>query len=191
MKHEITRSLLLGQLCLFFFLLICFLLIPHFLLEQNEGGVSNYGLYARTIIPYTLGFGLCGLFTISAARRIPNKPSAYLWLKRLLTLLGAMYIAALVSTYGYKVNRVLDDAHIYASFALVATQLVLGAWFAASLVPGGVNYILAAIQYIGFVLVALNYFGLIHTLFLAELLTSLAFGVLLVRTTSLLFTQSR
>ena len=176
-SHKAARYVLLGQLSLFFFLFICFLIIPHFLLKPNEGGVSNYGLYAKTVVPYTLAFGLAGILNLQAARFISGKP-----LRRTVMVVGFLLLAALLSTYPYKVNRALNDIHIYVGIILLTTEMIAGIWFGCFLARNATNIILLLILLIGFLFASLTFFGVIHILFVAELLTSLAFGVLQWRT---------
>jgi hypothetical protein len=182
MDNKAVRYVLLGQVSLFGFLFVCLMLIPHFLLESNEGGVSNYGLYAKTIVPYTLAFGLCGLLTLLAMRFIPHEISHYKALKMALASLGVLLIAVLLSTYPYKVNDTLNAVHVYVGTALAFLELGLGTWFTLVLARDAKNIAFLALQVIGFVLGILTHFGVIHILFVTELLTSLAFGVILVRT---------
>jgi len=181
MGNKAVRYLLLGQVSLFGFTLLCVLLIPHFLLERNEGGVSNYGLYAKTVVPYTLAFGLCGLLTLWSARFIAKENKAF---KTALASLGILLIAALLSTYPYKINDTFNTIHVDIGIALAFLELGLGAWFALFLARDIKNIVLFAIQLIGFILGILTHFGAIHILFVTELLTSLAFGIILVRTAS-------
>lgn len=173
---------MLGQFSLFGFLLICLALIPHFLFESNEGGVSNYGLYARTVVPYTLAFGLCGSLTLRSALVMPKQTPSYKALRGWLAALGILLIAVLVSTYPYKVNDTLNAIHVDAGTALAFLELGLGAWFALGLVRDLKNGALFALQLAGFGLGVLTHFGAIHILFVTELLTSLAFGTIMVRT---------
>src|SRR5262249_42943798 len=157
----------------------------------NEGGVSNYGVHAMTIVPYTLGFGLCGAFTLYAAGQASAEPERYAGLVKPLVLLGALYLATLISTYRYKTNSTLDNIHIYISITLVITEVVLGVWLAVHVVRDRINWALLTAQGIGFALGVLNYLHLIHILFAIELVTSLAFGALLVRTAAKLGMPAR
>jgi hypothetical protein len=174
-----------SQYSLFGFLFICFLLKPHFLLEPNEGGVSNYGLYAMTVVPYTLALGLCGLLIWRSIRFIPESVGHYRPLRRTLALLGSLFLLELISTYPYKINGAFNAIHIYAGVALFVAEVIIGMGFALWLAKNLINFVLLAAQLAGFTLAALTFFGMLHILFVAELLTSLAFGVLLVRTVTI------
>jgi hypothetical protein len=186
-----SRQLIIfGQVSLFLFLFICFLLIPHFLLEANEGGVSNYGTYAKTVVPYTLAFALCGLLTIRAAVRLPRHVIHRRYLMKALMLLGVLYFAVLLSTYLYKLNHNLNNLHVLAGTMLAIYSMILSGWFVLVLAPSGKHRIIFLLQSLGFVITILTYFGYIDILFIAELLTSGAFGVLLVETIGQVTTDS-
>jgi hypothetical protein len=181
MMHSSARLIFSAQVSLFGFLFICFLLLPHFLLEANEGGVSNYGIHLKTIVPYTLGFGICGTLTLRAARVLPQILPRRHVLQRSLYVLGTLYVFALLSTYPYKLNATFDAIHQDIGVILALFMLALGAWLVLALARSTVNILFFTAQCAGFMLAALTYFGLIHVLFIAELLMSSAFGMLLVR----------
>jgi hypothetical protein len=188
MAHStvVARHMLFAQLGLFAGLFVCFLLIPHFLLESNEGGVSNYGTYLKTVVPYTLGLGICGISTIRAAGTLPAATVSRYLLQWSLRILGLLYLLVLLSTYPYKLNIIFDTIHQYVGVTLVLYMLALSVWLALVFVRGTVNILLLISESVGFLLATATYFNLIHILFIAELLMSAAFGVLLVRTADML-----
>jgi len=171
-----VRLLLIAQLCLFAGLLICVLLMPHFLFEANEGGVSNYGTYAKTVVPYTLGFGGCGIITIQAALRISRKDTS----RKLLLTLGLLYLFVLLSTYPYKLDGFYHDVHELAGAALVIYTVAFGMWLSLRKTRSTPTLLLFTAQCLSFLLAALTYTRLIHILFIAEFLVSTAFGTLLI-----------
>jgi hypothetical protein len=175
-----AKFILYAQLSLFGFLLLCVFLIPHFLFEANEGGVSNYGTYAKTVIPYTLGLGLCGVFTICASFSVPKEAGRHL-LRRALYVLGALYLLELLSTYFYKRSDVFNDIHVYISMAGAVYGTVLSTWLALSVARNTLNNMLLLTQFAGFTAAALTYFEHWNIIFIAESLTTVAFGAILVR----------
>jgi len=156
--------------------------MPHFLFEANEGGVSNYGTYARTVVPFTVGFLASGLSMIIAAGSLPKQIQAYRKLYRVLALLGVLTLVVLLTTYPYQLNALLGTIHSYTSMALVIAETIASIWFAWILVTDLPNKLLFALQFLGFMLGVLTYLGLTHVLFIAESLASLGFGGLMVRT---------
>jgi hypothetical protein len=185
MPQTAARYVRASQYSLFGFLLICFALKPHFLLEPNEGGVSNYGLYAATVIPYTLALGLCGLLVLGSIRFMPKSVEHYLSIRRCLALLGSLLILELFSTYPYKINGTFTAIHIYVGVVLFVAEIIIGSWFALRLAKNTASMLLLAAQLGGFALAGLTFFGALHILFIAQLIASLAFGTLLVRTVTI------
>lgn len=181
-----ARLLLVAQLSLFMGLFICVLLIPHYLFEVDEGGVSNYGTVAKTIIPYTVGFSACGIITIWAAYSLPRTTTSAKQLRPLLTVLGLLYIFVLLSTYPYKLSTLYNYLHQVAGAAIMLYSVGLGAWLSLFKTRSNTVLLLFAAQLIGFALAVLTHFRVIHILFIAELLESLAFGVLLVSSVGVL-----
>lgn len=177
------RLLVTAQLCLFIGLLICVLLIPHFLFEANEGGVSNYGTYAKTVLPYTLAFGICGVATIWAARNL-GRDDTDSHLRPLLVVLGILYLFVLFSTYPYKLSAFYSNLHHIAGAALVIYSVALGSWLTLFKAHTTTVLALYTVQLIGFLLAVLTFLGAVHVLFVAELLGSTAFGALLIVTMS-------
>jgi len=159
--------------------------MPHFLFEHNEGGVSNYGVHVLTVVPYTLAFGLGGVFMLLAVQAIPQhiKPSRR-EVRIVLSTLGYLLLLVLLTTYPYKINRFYDNLHIFTSIVLFVTELIVGTWLVARLVSDRVNATLLAIQIFGSLLSLLTLAGVLHVLFISQFIVGLAFGALLVRTLS-------
>ena len=173
-----------SQLWLYGGLLVCTLLLPHYLLESNEGGVSNYGVHFLTVIPFSLAFGLGGWYLLQSARSLPAVMNTNRNLKTVLLVIGWCLIAVLVTTYPYKLNRLLDDLHIVAAILLFSAELAAAAWFSLILVRDKLNQWLALVQAIGALLALLTLIGLIHILFICQIISGLAFAAILLRTIS-------
>jgi hypothetical protein len=182
MASKAARSVRYGQLMFAGGLLLCLALMPHFLFERNEGGVSNYGVHALTVVPYTVAFGAFSLSLLSAARSLPPTTRSASAIRRCLTLLAGLLFLALVSTYPYKLNHVLDNVHIAAAIALVMAEVIVGGWFVLRLARDRLNLVFYGVQLIGFGLSFLTFIGSLHVLFASQLVMSLGFGVVLVRT---------
>lgn len=188
--RDSVRLLILAQLILWAFLFICFLLIPHYLLERNEGGLSNYGVYARTIVPYTLAFGLCGLLSLQAARVLSPKIERRRELRWMLAGFGWLCLFVLESTYLYQVNGVLDDIHIVAGIVLFVFETAAALWLGWVYPRDWLQDFWLVVQLFGFILSVLTFAGHLHILFIAEIMTGLGFGVLLAQTAKSAFYAS-
>lgn len=180
--HSAVRLLVLSQISLWFFLFVCFVLLPHFLLEANEGGVSNYGVHTATIIPYTLAFMLAGLLLFWAASVLPKQTTHRRSLQWVLGIVGSLYLLTLESTYPYQVNNLFDSIHMYAAIVLFLIQLLAAVWIWHAFTHDTVQNVLFAVQIVGLLLLTLTLFGVLHVLFIAETVTGMDFGILLVHT---------
>jgi hypothetical protein len=184
MHHKAVRYAFYSQLCLFIFLLICTLLMPHFLFERNEGGVSNYGVHALTILPYTLAYGLSAILMIRSALFISKKGGLYTRMRQTVMIIALLYLIVLISTYPYKINHTFDVLHIYLGIVLFIAETAAAVWFALVVAKTGWNRVLLSIQLMSSIALLLTLVGYVHILFVAEIAASLAFGALFVTTTA-------
>jgi hypothetical protein len=187
-RQRAIRYAFLSQLSLWGFLTVCTILMPHFLFERNEGGVSNYGVHALTVVPYTLAFGLGGSLMLAAARTIPqNIKTSRREVQIVLSTLGCLLLLVLLTTYPYKVNRSLDNLHIFTSILFFVAELFAAVWIVTRLVADRANITLLTIQIFGSLLSLLTLMGRLHVLFISQFVVGLSFGWLLVRTLSQAF----
>ncbi len=181
MGSRVFRSLLLSQICFFGFLTICLAIFPRVLLAGNEGGVSNYGVRTATAIPFTLAFLLCAVLILNAAFLTPRSPSTSCRFRRALVTLGVLFLLVLASTYPYKVNSLLKDIHILTGVLLISFEMAMSLWLIVSVSRNWINVLFLAIQASGCLLALITLVGVLHLLFLAQMIASAAFGVLLLR----------
>ncbi len=179
-----VRYVQISQICLYGFLTVCTLLLPHFLFERNEGGVSNFGVHAVTAIPYSLAFGLGGIYMLRAAAALPSDTRSKNTLRYVLTALGVLMLLVLATTYPYKVNSLFDNFHIAVSELYFFAEFTAGIWFAAYLSRNTINFLLMGLQIIGLLLALFTLLGLLHILFLSQIMAGGAFAILMVRSVS-------
>jgi hypothetical protein len=180
MSGRIVRYLLLSQLSFFGFLGICLALLPHFLFERNEVGVSNYGVRAETVVPYTLGFLLCAFFVMEAGLIVPRRSLMLGRFRNALFVLAALLVLVLASTYPYKIDVVLKDLHIVAGGLLLSFEMAMSLCLTWGLPASWSNILLLVTQASGCVLALMTLVGVLHLLLLAQLMATGAFGLLLV-----------
>jgi hypothetical protein len=144
-----------GQVTFALLIGLCVALHPGFVLKVDEGGMSNYGIHVKTALPYTVALLAPVLLTLDVARQAVATSMAAKRFVSLLRLYSGLLFLTLVTTYPYPLNVGLKDLHIAVGVALF-------------------------IQYAGLVLAALTFFGVLHVLFLSQLVTGIAFAVLLV-----------
>lgn len=184
MSNKIINRLIWSQLALVGFIGVCTLLMPHFLLEHNEGGVSNYGVNARTIVPYSLAFLLCAGLVLQAARSIrpPAPGRVLLHLRFVLHAYAGLMLLVLATTYPYKLNATLTDLHDLTAILSFWFETIASGWLFLAGVRGITTASLLAAQVVGFGLSLATLVGAIHLLFIAQMVSGLAFGLLLIIT---------
>jgi hypothetical protein len=183
MKSRAVAFVTYGQLLLALFLALCVALHPGLVLKADEGGMSNYGIHAKTTVAYTLALGSPMLFSFLGARLLPGDGDVPQQFRFLLRLYAWLLLLTLASTYGYSLNTGLRDVHIVIGAALAIFQLTASVWMYRRL-QRGVDASLLAVEVAGFVLAVLTIVGALHILFLTQVLTSGAFALLLVRSAS-------
>jgi hypothetical protein len=175
---RVVRYIAISQISFFACLSVCAIIMPGFLLERNEGGVSNYGVHWQTVMPYTLAFLLCSIFLALAAFKLPRSQFSGRFRVALLIVAGSLLLV-LCSTYPYKLNATFKDTHIATGIELFCLEMVLAFWLALTFLRDWRGALLLAVQIAGFLLATLTLFGTLHVLFVAQMVTSLAFGLLL------------
>jgi hypothetical protein len=177
-----ARDVAWGQIGFAVFIGVCVVLHPGFVLKANEGGISDYGVHAKTLAPYTLALGLPGVLTYLAARRLPVVSPDARRLRAVLFAYAALITLTLLSTYPYTLNRTLADVHIAVGAVVTVFESGTSLWMYRAVR----RYAMVLVaQLVGLVLGGLTIIGVLHVLFTSEVISGVAFAYLLVRTTQL------
>jgi hypothetical protein len=142
--------------------------------------MSNFGVHMKTVIPYTVALCFASLLSFRASQSLHTNTKQARQLKNLLRCYSALILLTLFSTYGYTLNTPLKVIHFTCGVVILAFESVASLWMYRVLHSMGFVVI---VQYIGLILAALTWSGELHVLFLTEVITGVAFAVLLVRTT--------
>ncbi len=177
----LIKYLVISQLALALSLIICLILIPHFLFSKNEGGMSNYGIHLKTVIPYSLGFILASFYSIRAALTIKTKRTSMRQLKAMLLIYAGVLLLILLTTYGYKTNIYLKNTHITVTIITFWFEMLSAVWLIRTFLVDRLNIILVGCQFIALVIGSLTFLGQLHVLFVSQLITITAFGLILIR----------
>jgi hypothetical protein len=180
MRSRIVGNVIASQVALFTGWGICVAVVPRFLLERNEGGVSNFGIHPDTVVPYSLALLLCSAFLLRAAGGVADIDERCRRFRLELVVVAGLLAFVLVTTYGYKEDAFLHGLHIAAGVAITCFESLASCWMVAALVRSTGALVLLGLQLLGFLAAALTFFGRVHLLFGSQLLTSFAFGLLLV-----------
>lgn len=100
---------------------------------------------------------------------------------RSLNLLAILYILVLFSTYPYQLNQTFSYIHQAISSLLYLYMTALGLYLTFNMPRAYTNLYVRYTLFISFLIALFTYFGFIHLLFYAELITGLAFGIILVK----------
>lgn len=160
-------------------LLGCVVLMPRFLFSTNMGGISNYGVHAATVAPYTLGVVAAALLLLRAAAQLAHS-DGHSATAALCRLTAVCYLLDLVTTYPYRQGQAWAVLHTDTAILLAVVEL-LGAVALAWLIRDPLVRWLAVTVLAGFTALSLTHFGWLHILFVAEVVTGGAYGVLLAR----------
>ncbi len=166
--------LLLGQVVLVLGLAVCVVLRPGLVVKRDESGVSNYGIHLRTAVPYSLalvGAGASSLI-VGLRHRLPRSDRA------LLVAYGTLMGGELLSTYPYRVNEAWHTLHLAMGFALVAFEF-LSVWWWGTRSRFPLRWWGVAVETVGLALALATLAAVVHALFLAEVLTSVSWGAVM------------
>ena len=181
--QKITKLVLASQVAFLGLIAVCVVITPHFLFSRNEGGMSNYGVHASTVVFYSLAFIVSAGLLLLAARTLPKVPDNRL-LRRVFLVTAFSLLVVLLTTYPYQHNNTLGNIHTAVNVWTFCFETFAAVWIALFFHRTAVNVVLLLAQLAAFVLLVLVFLGTIHLLFVAQILTTLAYGLLLVTSTT-------
>ena len=175
-----------GQLSLALFAGVSVALHPGFVLKWNEGGFSNYGIHAKTFIPYSIAFLLAAYFSLRAASTVGRARVGQRIFKWTLRAYALLMFLNLVSTYGYTRSLPLKDFHTTVGIVTMLFEPAVSVWMYLQLGKSSYSKTLLAGVLVGLLLGVIDYFGFLHILFMAQVVTATSFGFMLVRCSALI-----
>lgn len=171
-----------GEIAFLLFTAISIALHPSFVLKGDEGGLSNYGVHAKTVIPYTLALALLALYNQRAASHLSADDRRSRGIRVVLLSYCTIVSLVLLSTYAYTLNDVLKDLHFGLGTILIIVVCAGSIWMYRLEPPTAFVTLSLVVQLTGDALTLATVFGVLHMLFLAEMLSNIGFAALLVRT---------
>jgi hypothetical protein len=169
------RPLYSGQLLFLTGIGICLIIDPSYLLQVDQGGVSNYGTQLDTLIPYFAGISAAAVTTLMAARRryLDDNFAGYL------RYLGWIYAVSAVTTLPYQLNETLRLIHELSTVALFLYGTAGAVWLFTRLDRSASLWGAVSLLMLGFTITLDNYFGGVTLLLLGELFSLVGFAWLL------------
>jgi hypothetical protein len=177
-QNTATRDLALGQIGFAFFIAICVALHPGLVLKANEGGMSNYGVHLKTAFPYTVALSLPTVLSFRAQSMLRPSDEASRTFRSLLRIYCVLIALTLLTTYAYTLDSVLKDVHDAVGIAITLFEAAASLWMYRRV---RLTFVLV-VQLVGFVLAVLTFAGVVHVLFLTQLLVGVTYAIFLVRT---------
>ena len=174
-----------GQVCLWLFLAVCIALHPGLVLKRDESGLSNYGIHLETVLPYSLALILGATFSYRATKLMRTDERVSMLMRSMLACYVLLLVMNLLSTYVYKLNNPLNDLHVGINVTTALFETVASTWMAYAHREDAAMLVIAGFELGGFVLGALTIAGLVHLVFVAEVLVGVGFGLLSYRSLSL------
>jgi hypothetical protein len=171
-----------GELAFLVFTAVSIAMHPGFVLKGDEGGLSDYGVHVVTAIPYTLALALLAIYSRRAALHCAVENLRSRRLRLLLSSYCAVVLLVLLSTYVYTLNGVLKNVHFGLGTVLIVVVFVGSLWMYRLWSPTFTVRMFLLAQLIGDVLTLATVVGAFHVLFLAEIVSNIAFASLLIRT---------
>ncbi len=162
-------------------LAVCLAIRPRYLVSANEGGVSNFGVHAVTVVPYSVGFLVSAGLLVAAARAAVPRGAREARFAASLRALAWILVVVLASTYDYQATAWLRDLHLAIAIAASVVQGLIALWVVARVRRGAGDVVALAALLAALVLAGCALAGWLHVLLAAQLVGTVAFGVLLVR----------
>jgi hypothetical protein len=169
-------------------LALCVVLHPGFVLKANEGGVSDYGVHVKTAVPYYLALAVAAGGAYLAATHARDSTILPRRFRALLLSYAALIVLTLASTIGYTVDTPQRNVHVGVGIALTVFEIIATLWMFRER-RGDLGLVL--VQLAGVIVAVLTILGLLHLLFVSEIVTGASFAVLLFRTTRELSSPTR
>jgi hypothetical protein len=179
MKERVVRDVARSQIAFASFIALCVALHPGEVLKRDEGGLSNYGVHLKTAVAYTLALALASAFAYRATRSLPRARRETRQFKVLLLIYSGLTLLTLLTTYGYTLDTPQRDLHVAVGVAVTLFECAATLWM--YLVVRDL-VLVVVVGFIGFVVAVLTFFGVLHLLFLTQVLIGGSFALLLVRT---------
>jgi len=127
--EKVTKLVQLSQVSFLVLIGVCVAIMPHFLFERNEGGMSNYGVYVSTVVFYTLAFLLSAGLLLRAAKLLPKERN-YRRLKVVFEVTAYTLLLVLITTYPYQRSNTYANIHTATNIWTTIFEMSAGLWIA-------------------------------------------------------------
>jgi hypothetical protein len=179
-----VRWVIFGEVAFLFFMSVSVALHPGFVLARREGGISQYGVHAKTAVLYTLAWTALALSNMRAARVCGGSGACSGKMRRLLLFYSGAIFLVLLSTYFYSLDAVLKYIHYGFGAILVTFMSVAAYWLSRQLADVSWARAVLWVQVLGSLAALCSIVGLLHVLFCAESISNVGCAILLAKSCS-------
>jgi hypothetical protein len=179
-----VRWVLFGEIAFLFFMGVSVALHPGYVLARREGGISEYGLHAKTAVLYTLAWTALAGSNVRAARACEGRGACSETVRKLLLFYSVAIFLVLISTYFYSLDAVLKYIHYGFGAVLVTFMSVAAYWLWRQLTDVSWARAVLWVQVLGSLAALFSIVGVFHVLFCAETISNVGCAVLLAKTCS-------
>ena len=177
MRYKSVRLLLAAEINFFVMLGVCYLLDPH--VPTDKYGISYYGNYLRTLIPYALAFVVSGTLILWATSAV-RAASTELERARLgLRLLGVLMICLVFVPSLF--NAFVGKIHVVIGGGIFLDQMLLTVWFVHWHKRSFINFGLLTVMVLSGVVTGLSVPDVVDIMFVMHVIYQLAAGMLMVQ----------
>ena len=162
------------------------LLVSYALRPTNwsQQGISHFGNFSQSIVPYSAGLLLSAMFMALEADALHSyRGSKFVAYRGLLRAIAALLVTLLLIP-SWKFGVMVGWLHRTISAGIFMGQLLLGVYLCVTTLRSRLIAALFAVQFVGTFLVLLSVFDIVPLMFVSQIVTELAFGLLLIAGTA-------
>jgi hypothetical protein len=159
---------------------VCYLLQPT---NWSQQGISHFGNFKASVLPYSAGLLLSALFMARGADTLPEGGPKFVVYRGLLRAI-AVLLATLLLIPSWKFGAMVGSLHRTVSAAIFLCQVMLGLYLCVTAWRSWLIAALFSVQLVGSFIVLLSAADKAPLMFGSQVVTELAFGLLLIAGTA-------
>ena len=176
MRNKAIRNLLYSQISFFVAIVVCFIILPD-IVHANDG-LSYFANHRTTVLPYSLGLFLSGLFIFRASQAIPTKT----WSLNLIAngLRAMVIFLPFVILTPIAFNLFLYWVHVIFTTVVFVMEFTVSIWMAMAWFNGWRTALLLVVQSVASAVSMLSVPSILNLQTASQLTFEVAFGILLI-----------
>jgi hypothetical protein len=178
-KNRTLVDLLLCSASFLATVIVCVALRPSDIFSHD--GLSYYGNFEHTIIPYGIGLVATAYFLLRACYTLKDTLAAHSFRVALEAI--AIGLLGIVATPSFTHNLAVQDTHVVFGFVIFITQALVSLHYIGRDDPHFIDWMLLASQITAIALVALSFrtIAVLDVMLPAQILATVSFGTILIR----------